>query len=134
LFSEIISLKELEDYYLFFKVGASPYWDTHFNFGVTSVRRRKVLTKKFVDLLLINTIIPLNYCYAKKIGKDVSEELIQLASQIPREENSIVKKFNDLRPIAFFAYQSQAVLELKTNYCDKRRCVDCAIGNAILKG
>ena len=134
LFSEIISLNELEDYYLFFKVGASSYWDNHFNFGVSTVQRRKVLSKKFVDLLLINTIIPLKFCYAEKMGEDVSEELIQLASQIPREENSIVKKFNDLRPIAFFAYQSQAVLELKTNYCDKRRCLDCAIGNAILKG
>ena len=82
----------------------------------------------------MNTIIPMKFCYANKMGIDVLEELIQLATQIHREENSIVKKFNDLKPIVFFAYQSQAVLELKTNYCDKRRCADCAIGNAILRG
>ena len=134
LFSDIISLKGLEDYYLFFNIGASSYWDTHFNFGVTTCRRRKVLSKKFVDLLLMNTIIPMKFCYANKMGIDVLEELIQLATQIHREENSIVKKFNDLKPIVFFAYQSQAILELKTNYCDKRRCADCAIGNAILRG
>ena len=134
LFSEIISLKKLEDYYLFFKIGSSTYWDTHFNFGVASIKRRKVLSKKFVDLIIINTIIPMKFCYAKKMGKDMAEELIQLATQIKQEDNSIIKKFNDLRPIAFCAYQSQALLELKRSYCDKRRCVDCAIGNAILKG
>ena len=58
LFSEIIGAKSLEDYYSIFNTTAGEYWDTHYNFGIQSSKRKKRLTKKFVDLLLINTVIP----------------------------------------------------------------------------
>jgi hypothetical protein len=141
LFSEVIfdassniSVKNLSEFYAIFDVSASEYWDTHFNFGVVSARRKKKLSKKFIDLLLINTIIPLQFCFAKQMGKDVSEVLLKLTSSISSEENSIVKKYNELKPNAISAFESQALLQLKTEYCNKLRCLDCAIGNAILKG
>ena len=141
LFSEVIfdassnnSVKSLSEFYTIFDVSASEYWDTHYNFGVVSSRRKKKLSKKFIDLLLINTIIPLQFCYAKQMGKDVSEVLLKLTSSISSEENSIVKKYNELRPNVISAFESQALLQLKTEYCNKMRCLDCAVGNAILKG
>ena len=141
LFSEVIfdvssanSVKSLSEFYTIFNVSASEYWDTHYNFGVVSAKRKKALSKKFIDLLLINTIIPLQFCYAKQMGKDVSEVLLKLTSSISSEENSIVKKYNELRPTVFSAFESQALIQLKTEYCNKMRCLDCALGNAILKG
>jgi len=133
LFSEIISAKTKEDFYRIFDISASTYWDTHYNFGVTSLHKKKVLTEKFIDLLLINTIIPLQFCYAKQLGKDVAEELLQLVVLIFKEENGIVKKYNELRPIANSAFESQALLQLKNEYCNKKRCLQCAVGNAVLK-
>jgi hypothetical protein len=55
-----------------------------------------------------------------------------LASGISSEENTIVKKFNSLKNISKNAYQAQALLQLKNEYCDKNSCLQCAIGNFIL--
>lgn len=133
LFSEIIAACKLDEYYGIFDIAASMYWDSHYNFGVNSKNYKKKLSKKFVDLLLMNTIIPLKYCYAKYLGKEISEEIIQLASSIPSEKNTIVDRFNELKNISVNAYESQSLLELKNNYCNSKRCLDCAIGSSILK-
>jgi len=133
LFSEIIEIKNLEEYYSLFDISANEYWDTHYNFGVSSLKRKKRLTKKFIDLLLINTIIPLKYSYAKYVGQDVSEEIISLATSILPEENSIIKKFKELSSASKNSLQSQALIQLKNEYCTKNKCLQCAIGNNILK-
>jgi len=133
LFSELLKVKTLENYYDLFNVSASEYWDIHYNFGVESSRRKKQLTKKFIDLLLINTVIPILYSYGKHTGKDTSGVVLKLASTIPSEENSIIKKFQQLRKTSENSLQSQALLQLKNEYCNKKRCLKCAIGNAILK-
>jgi len=134
LFSEIIAVKTLEDYYTIFNATASEYWETHYNFGLQSSKRKKRLTKKFIDLLLINTVIPLLFSYSKFIGKERSEELIKLATTISIEENTIIKNFNRIYPFSKNALQSQALLQLKKVYCDKKKCLQCSIGNAIIKG
>ncbi len=132
LFSKILSAETKEDLYDIFNICASDYWSKHYNFGVSSLERKKRITKSFVDLLLVNTIIPIKFCYARQHGKDVSDAILNLASQIAPEENSVVKKFNSLKKIATNAYQSQALLQLKKDYCDKNRCLQCALGNVVL--
>lgn len=134
LFSEVISASTIKEYYSIFEVEISEYWDVHYNFGVASTKRKKSLTHAFIDLLVINTIIPLKFCYAREHGKDSTEEILKLASEIPSEENSIVKKFNSLKKVSKNAHQSQALLQLKNEYCDKNKCLQCAIGNKIIAG
>jgi len=131
-FASVITASTLEEYYDIFDVAASAYWDTHYNFGVTSTKRRKKLTKDFIHLLLINTVLPLKYCYAKYQGKDVSEALFEIAAAIPAEDNSIIKKFNSLKKVAQTSLDSQGLLQLKNEYCDKKRCFHCAIGNRLI--
>src|SRR5690554_4050404 len=132
LFSKIIDLKETEDFYALFDVTASEYWNTHYNFGVTSKESKKRITKSFMNLLIINTVLPIKFCYGVGQGQDASEEILKIASEIPSERNGIVDKFNTLKNISKSAYQSQALLQLKGEYCDKNRCLQCAIGNAIV--
>ena len=141
LFSEVIFdtsgnnySKSLNYFYEIFDISASEYWDTHYNFGVVSVKRRKTLSKNFIDLLLINTIIPLQFCYAKQMGRDASEVMLALASSISSEENAVVKKYLELRPMEMTAFESQGLIQLKTMYCDKKRCLECAVGNFVIKG
>ncbi len=133
LFSELITAKKAEYFYSLFNTTASEYWETHYNFGIQSTRRKKRLTKKFIDLLLINTVIPLLFSYSKYTGKDRSEEILQLTSSLSCEENTIVANYNKLLPVFKNALQSQALLQLKNEYCNKKRCLQCAIGNSILK-
>ena len=133
LFSELISVQSIVEYYALFDVSASNYWDTHYNFEVVSAKRKKRLTKSFIDLLLINTVIPLKHCHAISQGKDTSEEIILLANSISPEENSIVKKYKMLANLGSSALESQALLQLKNNYCKKNKCLQCSIGNNVLK-
>ena len=132
LFSKVIALTSLKEFYELFDVVASDYWDTHYNFGLASVKRKKRLTKKFINLVLINTIIPIKFCYAKHLGKDVSEALIKLTAAIEAEENSVIAKFNGLQSVATNAIQSQGLLQLKKEYCDTAGCLKCAIGNSMM--
>ena len=125
--------KSIEDYYNIFQLGATSYWDTHYNFEVSSSKRKKNLTKKFIDLLIINAVIPLKFCHAVYIGKDASEEVLKLARSIHSEENYTVRKFESFGLPVSNAMDSQGVLELKKSYCDLHKCLDCAMGNALLK-
>ena len=132
LFSKIIDFKEIGDFYSLLNVSGSEYWNTHFNFGISSKDHKKRITKNFMDLLIINTFLPIKFSYAIQQGQDPSEEVFKIASEIPSERNSIVDKFNSLKNISYNAFQSQALLQLKSEYCDKNRCLQCAVGNSIL--
>jgi cell division protein FtsL len=132
LFAKIIETNTIEDFYKLFQVEASSYWETHYNFGKVSKHSKKKITKSFIDLLLINTIIPIKFSYAKYQVKDINDEIIKLISEISSEKNSIVNAFNKIKPISKSALESQAIIQLKTNYCDKNKCLQCEIGNVLL--
>ena len=132
LFSEVISVKSIEDLYTLFKIETSDFWKTHYTFTKSSKQTKKVLTKSFIDLLIINTVIPLKFSYAKSQGKSIDDDLFQLIKQIKIEKNSIVSKFLDLKPLEKHALNSQALLQLKLNYCDKNKCLQCAVGNSLI--
>jgi len=132
VFSKIIETNKLDDFYKLFKVETSIFWETHYTFNKESKVLKKRLTKAFIDLLLINTIIPIKFSYAKHLGKSIDEEIIELLEQIASEKNSIVNKFNSLKKVSKSALDSQALIQLKTEYCDKNRCLQCAIGNSVL--
>lgn len=133
VFIEVIQLKQLKDMYAFFEVGANDYWQNHYTFGKNSTKSVKKLTKSFIDLLVINTIVPIQFSYQKYIGKPNTEALLELVQQLKAEKNSIADKFGTLIKVKKTALESQAFLQLKTNYCVKNKCLQCAIGNAVLQ-
>ena len=132
LFSKVIASDSVADIYKLFSVSTSPFWESHYTFDKVSSARKKHITKSFVDLLLINTIIPLKFCYAKQQGKSIEEEIVNLMQQLKPEKNGIVDKFASLKVVSESALESQAIIQLKNLYCDKNRCLKCAIGNTIL--
>lgn len=134
IFSKIMEKRTLDDLYPIFEVGANPYWDDHFTFGKVSRKSRKKLSKKFIDLLVINTIVPLQFCYAKHLGKDWNEDLLYLVSQVGKEKNSILENFERWGSKTENALESQAKLELYTNYCTQNKCLQCAFGANLLNG
>ncbi|WP_375238726.1 DUF2851 family protein [Aurantibacter sp.] len=133
LFSKLMKAKTLKEMYLVLDISVSKFWETHYTFSKTSKFQKKSLSKTFKDLLIINTIIPLKYSYTKYQGSFNAELLLEVIQEIPIENNSIVAKFQTIKKMSKTALQSQSLLELKTNYCDKNKCVQCAIGNALLQ-
>ncbi|EDP71800.1 hypothetical protein FBALC1_04912 [Flavobacteriales bacterium ALC-1] len=132
LFSEIITLKSMEEVYRIFDIETSEFWKSHYTFSKSSKVSKKGLSKSFIDLVVINTVIPLQFSYAKVQGKLIEDQVFNFIRQIKIESNSIVKKFLDLRPIEKSALTSQALLQLKQEYCNKNKCLQCVIGNKLL--
>jgi len=133
LFSLILEAKSLSNFYEIFNVQVSDYWKTHYQFDKESPKKRKALTNSFVDLLLINTIIPLKFSYANSQGKDISEELIALLHEIPAEKNVIIEKFGSFRIDSKNAFETQSLLQLKNEYCNYKKCMSCAVGMELMK-
>lgn len=134
VFSEIINCSSVKEFRELFEVEASKFWSTHFNFKRSHKFRRKKLSRNFKDLLLINTLVPVKFCYSKQNEKPVEEELLEIMGSLETEKNSVVKAFNELKPsTATTALHSQALLQLKSNYCEKNKCLKCALGNDLLQ-
>ena len=133
LFSKITTTTQLKDYYKLFDISISEFWKTHYSFTATSKRTYKKLSKKFIDLLLINTIVPLKFIYLKYINELNEEELISTIKLIKPEKNAVIDGFKELNVKCNDALKSQALLQLKNEYCEKNKCMQCAIGNELLR-
>jgi len=134
LFSAIISCKTIYAVYELFDINISKFWQRHYTFSApTKTKRHQKLTKKFIDLLIINTIIPVLFVYQKTQGKEDFKQLIKIIQSIKPENNAIIKRYFDLGIQADSAYKSQALLQLKNEYCTKKRCLQCQIGHSLLK-
>ncbi|WP_281631386.1 DUF2851 family protein [Flavobacterium luteolum] len=133
LFSKIIDLKSVEEVYHLLSVSASSYWQNHYQFDKESPKKSKMLSKSFVDLLIINTIIPLQFAYSNIRGELIIEDLIDFMNEMASEKNAIIDKFNSFGIKPQSAFESQGLLELKNEYCDHKACLKCAIGLELLK-
>jgi hypothetical protein len=134
LFSKIkeaASLKELKNY---FEVIANDYWHYHFQFKISSDFKPKKVGSSMAENIIINTVAPLLFAYGS-YHKDNSykEKAIQWLQEIPAEKNLITKGFKELHIDNKNAMDSQALIELKNEYCNKKRCLECSIGNAVLR-
>ena len=133
VFSKIISFKNIDQFYAFFEVQLSQFWDHYYTFSTASKISKKNISKAFVDLLIINTIIPIKFCHAQRFGYDANDDILKLVQSISSESNAIIKQFNSIKKLSKSALQSQALLQLKSEYCDKNKCLKCAVGNVLLK-
>ncbi len=133
LFSKLMQVEDTNEFYELFAVATSEFWQLHYTFEKESPKRTKKLTKSFVDLLLINTIIPLKFVYLKYIGKLDESIIVNLITLIKPEKNSIIENFTSLKINSKNAFKTQALLQLKNEYCAPQKCLQCAVGNFLLK-
>lgn len=132
LFSKLIHLENIHGFYELISTGVNEFWEEHYTFMKTSKKNKKRLTKSFIDLLLINTILPLKFVYLKHRDEFDEAPFFKLLENIQPEKNTIIQKFESLKISSKNALESQALLQLKTNYCNEKKCLSCRIGNSIL--
>lgn len=133
LFSKVIETNAVVRLYEIFSVGVSDYWKTHYQFDKDSPKKIKSLSKAFIDLIIINTVVPLQFAYARAQGKEITESIIETMEQISPESNAVIDKFKRIGVPIANAFESQSLLQLKNDYCAKGRCLECAVGLLILK-
>jgi hypothetical protein len=132
LFSKVSTSNSLASIYALFKVGALDYWQEHYQFDKKSPVKKKTLSKSFVDLIVINTLIPILFAFAKSQGKEISENLFNLINEVSPEKNVIIDKFDSFGIKSTNAFETQSLLQLKNEYCNKSKCLECAIGMELL--
>ncbi|HEX8017129.1 MAG TPA: DUF2851 family protein [Flavobacterium sp.] len=133
LFSKIIELKSIKSIYKVFDISTSSYWQNHYQFDKESPNKTKSLSNSFIDLLVINTIVPLQFAYAKTVNESIAEDLISILDGISPEKNSIIDKFKSFGVSSENAFETQSLLQLKSQYCDVNGCMKCAVGMELLK-
>jgi hypothetical protein len=131
-FQKLREAKTISDIRKVFHSSVSEYWKNHYVPDKITKATNKRLSDSFIDLLTINTIIPLLFSYEYATENKHSEFLIDLAVEIKPETNTVVKRFKDIGISIENAFDSQAFLELKQQYCDLGNCLKCAIGIHLL--
>lgn len=133
LFSKVLESGDLKKMKKLFEVSASVYWDEHFVFGKKSREVTKHTGSQAADIILINAVIPALFVYGRSRDNQVIiERVLNFLEDIPPEENIIITEWGDAGIVADSALYSQALIQLRNEYCRKRRCLDCRIGNLII--
>ena len=133
LFSKIIERPELDYLNTIFATKPSDYWQIHYTFANESTKKTKSLGQLSKNVLYINTVIPFLFCYGnQKNNQGLKDKALELLEQIPEERNSVISGWKNLGLKLNTAYDSQALLQLKKNYCDDKKCLRCRIGHKVL--
>ncbi|MFK7048638.1 hypothetical protein FLACOL_00419 [Flavobacterium columnare] len=133
LFTRIIQATSVEEFYEIFSVGVSDYWEYHYNFEKTSTHKEKKLSQSFIELLIINAILPIRFSYTQYYNKYDNDLDLMLIEMIKPEKNKIINYFEYYGMKAKNAMESQGLIQLKNKYCDANRCLECSIGLDFLK-
>ena len=134
LFSKVITPMPISDLKMLFEVEVSDYWRSHYMFDTPSVFSEKSFGKDAIDLLFINVVAPFLFFYGNMRKEEaVKDRALEILDNLKAEKNVVTEGWQKLGLEIKNAARSQSVLQLKTVYCDKKQCVNCAVGVAILK-
>ncbi len=134
LLSGILEAEELSEIYHLLNVEASSYWDTHYRFGVVSEKRIKKMGSSMKDIIVINALIPFLFVYGKERGEErYCDKALRWLETLKAEQNHVSKAWQKRGVKINSALQSQALLQIKREYCDPHRCLHCKIGTEVFR-
>jgi hypothetical protein len=133
LFSKIREAGSVNDVKKLLNVAANDYWHYHYRFEEPCAYKVKKLGDEMINNILINTVTPMMFTYGQyQQQPSTKEKALRWLEETEAENNVITRGWEVLGAENEHAFDSQALLQLKTHYCDYRRCLDCAIGCSLL--
>ena len=134
LFSSIKESKTLKQVKQLLDITANDYWHYHYLPDEVSAFKKKNLGAQMTDNILINTVVPVLFAYGQYFKENsYKDKALQWLLEIAAEKNAVTKGFAALGIENKNAFDSQSLIQLKNEYCNKKRCLDCAVGNKLLK-
>ncbi len=125
------SVKEIKD---MLSVTANDYWHYHYVLDEPTAYKKKNLGNQMMENIMINTIAVMLFAYGQYHSENkYKDKALRWLEQLPQEKNTITNGFVKLGVTCKTAFDSQALIQLKNNYCNKKKCLDCAVGNNLLK-
>ncbi len=133
LFSAVVQENDCKRVMELFQTEPSLYWQTHYGFGRKSKSTPKKLGRPSLEIIIINTVVPILFAYGKSVSDDsYTDRALYFLELMKPEKNRIVRTFEEAGVVAHNAFDTQAIIQLKKEYCDKRECLSCRIGHALL--
>lgn len=134
LFSRLLEAETLPEVRELLTTHTSAYWESHFIFGRTSPQKKKPLGERSKNLIIINTVIPFLYTYGlHKADERMCERAGRFLEELKAEDNHIIRLWNNAGLPVASAADSQALIQLQKEYCDKRKCLFCRFGYEYLR-
>ena len=134
LFSKIKESPELSSIKDLLQITANDYWHYHYVFDEATAFKKKKLGAQMIDNILINTVIPILFAYGHYHNENTfKDKALKWLEQIKAEKNIITRGFASLQVINKTAFDSQSLIQLKNEYCNKKRCLDCSVGNKLIR-
>lgn len=134
LFSKVLEATSTKQITSLMSAQASEYWQSHYRFDKPSPKRNKKLGIDSINTIIINTITPFLFIYGKEKGEEkLCDNALSFLEKLLPENNSIIRKWESIGIHPKSSYETQALLQLKNEYCSKKRCLECSVGNALLK-
>lgn len=134
LFATLKEVESLQNIQEIFRVHPNDYWLYHYRLDEPLAYQEKKLGQQMINSILINTVVPVIFSYGKVMKEEkLKDRALGWLSEIAPEQNRIVQQWTGNKVINGSAFDSQALLELSHQYCEEKRCLDCAVGAAVLK-
>ena len=132
--SQLLETYSVKDAKEVLATAVTPYWETHYTFGSTSVRNDKNLSPFSLNLLCINTVVPILFAYGRHRDEEkYCDRAFDFLEQLKPENNHIIRLWQQCGLVVENAGDSQALIQLKKEYCDKKECLRCRFGYEYLK-
>lgn len=134
LFSKIKELQTVKEVRELLDVTANDYWHYHYMFDQSTAFHPKKLGLQMIENIIINTVVPILFANGLFTKNEVlKEKAVKWLFDLGAEKNTITKAWGTFGVINKNALESQALIELKNSYCKPTRCLECAVGNALMK-
>lgn len=133
-FENIRLASSIEELHQLLAVGVHPYWRNHYHFGKKFQQgKNRPVGKASREVIIINSVVPILFTWLKTQGKGDPAEVLDILQRLKSEDNSISRGWKEKGIQVESAFDSQACLQLKQTFCTLKKCLNCTIGNAILK-
>lgn len=132
--SRLLECATIEQVKTLLATHVTPYWETHYTFGSTSCTTAKNISDSSLNLLVINTAVPMLFAYGRhRNDEKLCDRALGFLEQLKAENNRIVRLWQQCGLVVHTAGDSQALIQLKKEYCDRKDCLRCRIGYEFLK-
>ncbi len=133
LFTALLKQHDPEQLSGLFSATASSFWDTHYTFRKLSGNKPKLIGTCSTQLLILNFVVPFLFFYGQEKDKnELREGCLTLLENLPGESNSDINRWKTLGFPVNSGLYTQALIQLKSVYCDRKRCLECRMGNKLL--
>ena len=134
IFEKIVEESDISKIRKIFSTIPSAYWLTHYSFSKESKKNHGKLGEESIDNIMINSVVPTLVAYAQEKGDEAYfNRAMEFLEHVHPESNSIIQAWKSLGIIASNAFDSQGLIEQMNLNCKKRNCLNCAVGNFLLK-